>query len=570
MSAQPGWLADGVFGWFHPPRGVTRRRAVLLVPTHGYDALCVHRAWASLADQLAGAGLPTLRVDLAGSGDSFGGDDEGERVAAWVAGVRASLKHLTVHARVDEVCVVGFKLGALLAAHAVSDAPQVKRVVLVAPPASGRLHVRELKALALTAPPVPGAPAPGPEAASQLEAGGFFHGAQTLQALEALEYPSLEGRTVLVLSRSDLPDDPKLARALAKTQATLEKAPLDGYPELMRDAHFSTTPEAAWSKVVAFAAEGALDGATSPVPLERRFTREGVTEEAVTFGDGLFGVLSVPEGRPAKAAVVVLNTGANPHPGASRLSVSLARRQAARGLGVFRLDAGGIGDASARPGSMEERLYSKRSCGDVRAALDLLEQRGFTRLGAAGLCSGAYLAFHTAVEDERLRALVLINAQRFAWRDGDSLDIAIKQSFKSTRFYVEQALNPEVWRRVAQGQVNVRGVAKVLAERGLGKVRRRLEGLQAKVLGGAPASESEVAKGFLHLLRRGVRVLLVYSAQDGGLDELDLHLGPLGEKLRGKGDATVELVEGADHTLTARWARQRVLQRLDTWLSPLV
>jgi hypothetical protein len=58
----------GCFGWLHPAPG---RRGVVLCNAWGQEALCAHRSWRLLAMDLAAAGLPTLRFDYPGTGDSL-------------------------------------------------------------------------------------------------------------------------------------------------------------------------------------------------------------------------------------------------------------------------------------------------------------------------------------------------------------------------------------------------------------------------------------------------------------------------------------------------------------------
>ena len=57
------------FGWFHPAAG---NKAVLLCGALGYEGFCAHHPWRILADQLQAAGLPALRFDYQGTGDSLG------------------------------------------------------------------------------------------------------------------------------------------------------------------------------------------------------------------------------------------------------------------------------------------------------------------------------------------------------------------------------------------------------------------------------------------------------------------------------------------------------------------
>ena len=57
------------FGWVHHYSG-SDRGAILCAAT-GYEALGTHQSWRVLADRLAAAGLPTLRFDYPGYGDSL-------------------------------------------------------------------------------------------------------------------------------------------------------------------------------------------------------------------------------------------------------------------------------------------------------------------------------------------------------------------------------------------------------------------------------------------------------------------------------------------------------------------
>ena len=147
---------------------------------------------------------------------------------------------------------------------------------------------------------------------------------------------------------------------------------------------------------------------TATTPSGRR-----VREEALQFGDGerLFGILTEPTDRAPRSdlpTLLFLNVGANHRVGPNRMYVSLARDLATRGYLGFRFDVAGLGDSRIAPGARENRLYSKDSVVDVKAAMDFLERtRDRRRFVLLGLCSGAYLAFHTAVEDPRVVGQVL-------------------------------------------------------------------------------------------------------------------------------------------------------------------
>jgi hypothetical protein len=102
-----------------------------------------------------------------------------------------------------------------------------------------------------------------------------------------------------------------------------------------------------------------------------------VREESLYFGEGgrLFGVLTEPGAgstRRAWPAVVFLNVGANHRVGPHRMYITLARELAARGYLGLRFDLAGLGDSLVADGAPENRLYSKDSIGDVKAALTFL------------------------------------------------------------------------------------------------------------------------------------------------------------------------------------------------------
>ena len=561
---------DGCFGWFHPGAGA---RGVVLCSPHGYEELCVHRVWRGLAMQLASSGLPTLRFDYAGTGDSAGDDEQPDRVRAWLDSIHAAVKWMRAEAGVQQLALVGLRLGATLAAIAAEQLGGIEALVMLAPPVTGRAWARELKALAMMAPPLAGAPPPRPEWTDDLEAAGFVLTAQTLKELGSLDLLKLlrsPAKRVLILHRPDAPSDARLPAKLRDLGAKVEEAPFKGYAEMMRDAHFAKIPEAAFATLTPWLNEGAAAAPPShATPRSGLLALPGLVEEPVFFGaaDALFGVRCAPGGPDRqRPAVLFLNTGSNHHIGSNRMTVTLARRLASQGFHSLRFDLAGIGDSPAWPGHPDNRLYSKDSCADVRAALDWLERHGQKRCVVVGLCSGAYLGFHTAIEDPRIIGQVLINAQRFAWNPGDTLEIAMRKSFKSTRFYLETALKPETWQRALSGDLNLVGIGQTLLERGLKRARSKADAVRSRVLGPG-AEKSEVARGFVLLSDRGVQTLLVYSAQDGGLDELDAHLGSGGKKLEGRENVKIQILEGADHTLTARWARERFAQLLETFLA---
>ena len=79
-----------LFAWLHPgPSGAGH--AVVFCPPAGHEQVHAHRAWRHLAEAVAGAGLPVLRFDYHGTGDSAGTDEDPDRLAAWRQDVRDAI-----------------------------------------------------------------------------------------------------------------------------------------------------------------------------------------------------------------------------------------------------------------------------------------------------------------------------------------------------------------------------------------------------------------------------------------------------------------------------------------------
>ncbi len=187
-EAQPVGLCepivfDGCFGWYHPG---SADLGVVLCGPHGYEELCAHRHWRDLARDLSAHGLPTLRFDYPGTGDSAGDDEMPGRVQAWVAGVRGAIQTLQRISGVERVALVGLRIGAMLAMAAAEQEDGLAALVLLAPHGSGASCIRELRALAMMRAPARHRDAADTGQQGNLEAAGFVYTRQTLADLAAL------------------------------------------------------------------------------------------------------------------------------------------------------------------------------------------------------------------------------------------------------------------------------------------------------------------------------------------------------------------------------------------------
>lgn len=543
----------GCFGWLHSAPG---NRGVVICGAHGYEELVTHRIWRTQACRFAEAGLPTLRFDYLGTGDSVGADDDAGRVPAWLESVRLAVAALRSHTGVDEVILVGFRLGAMLAALAAETIDGIEGVALVAAPTTGAAYVRQMRVLARMAAPIENAPPTPPEWKDDVEMGGSFLTAETIAALETLDLmklPRRPARRVLLFNRPDLPPDTRLADRLEELGAIVQGDTLKGYRDMVRFApHLCRSPEDDMIRLTEWARAGAAhrSGATAAMVPPGRIELPEAVETPVRFGPNgkLFGIRCQPRRPSTRMPILFLNTGANRHIGTCRFTVMLARRLAAHGFPSWRIDLAGIGDSDAMPGQPDHVLDSMASCVDVYAALDMLESEGYGRCIAVGLCSGAHLAFVCARHDSRLARLVLVNPQMFDLRDAET---------KGLRTWLWR-----MWRDMLHGKAKWPALLPPALRRA-GKAVVAFVGDRGALWPSRRGERNAVAKWFRRLGERGVRILLVYSPQDYGLSAAEIYLGPRDGIEAAFPNIALRVVEGTDHTMTRRWAREHLAALLE-------
>ena len=527
---------DGCVGWFHAPvRALGLGRGVVLCAPFGHEALGTGRGWRIFAETLAAAGLPTLRFDYPGTGDAADDDDHApHRLDGWIGSVGAAGALLRERAGVTEVALCGLRLGADLAAAAAARCPRgFGALALLAPVGSGRLWRRQF---------LLGAAGPDAGAADceWVENGGFRVRRCDLDAAaEALDLSkALAGAAVprvLVLAPAPVLGPDACARLRAAGSA-VEHRGFAGLGEFVRGAHLSVVPHSAFADAADWLRQGAPPAPTDthrrPPALNVLRVGQGAYERLLRFGpsDGLVGVLCEPApNRAVRSAPAVLlpNTGANGRIGNGRVAVRLARHLAECGIASFRMDAAGIGDGGPDSGgAAPPDTYDPRLIEDLRAALDLLQDRAPSGILVAGVCSGAHAAFQAAVLDRRIRGLVLANLPAFDRSAGGApaLDGGPPPGERPA------LRRPRMLFRRFKAEADRFVAARFGWDIGLDRPGRWMRGLQA----------------------RGVPVVLSYSARDRGLRELRAHFGRGGRRLPTSGSVRCVVLGGTDHSLLPR------------------
>jgi alpha-beta hydrolase superfamily lysophospholipase len=550
---------------------------VVLCKSFGYEALCGHRSVRVFAERIAALGLPALRFDYRGTGDAADIDPQSDQIELWTEDIVTAVEELRQRTAVEEVYLLGFRLGALLAWRAAARC-RVDGLALLAPVVSGRRYLRDLRTARLAA--LSGAAEADrvPATDGALEASGYRLTAASIMTLSALDLASLPGSVprVLLIDRSDLPAATAWSAALARSGTQCEYRSLPGTVEMLMTApQFSKVPQAMLETTSEWLASVPTARVAPGMPAARPMCgadagtlqvlgeadEAPLTERPVLFGgEGrLFGIVTEPRRDEARRrAVILLNAAADHHSGASRMSVTFARSWARRGCVVLRMDLAGIGDSATRPGRPDDDVFPPAALDDIRDALQLVRTRyGSQDVALAGMCSGAYHTLRAAVAGLPVNRLLMVNPLNFFWKEGRSLhELQLDEVVRNPRVYRERLVTAGAWKRMLTGQVNVWRIVRIYCH-------RPLLTLQAVLREAASALRIrlpwDLGSELEELGARGLRIVFVFSRDDPGMDLLKLQAGSsirrLGERCRR------HIIEGGDHTFT-RAASRAALQRI--------
>lgn len=283
-------------------------------------------------------------------------------------------------------------------------------------------------------------------------------------------------------------------------------------------------------------------------------------EHAILFGDarGLVGVITDPPGPggPARPGVILLNAGVIHRVGPSRLYVNLARELASIGCVATRFDHSGIGDSATR---RDDAPFEVSRIQEARAAMDAMqESRGIDRFVLVGLCSGAVTAFDAAGVDDRVAGVVMINPQGFDLNPEWNGYIASRGDAR--RYWTRSLFSATSWWHALTGRVDYRRMVSVLWRQasGPGRAREVVSSIVTRV-------GAELQK----LMDREVRTLLVCSEGDDGIEYMNVILQQDVRTITSAAHLTVEILPGADHSLTLLDSQRRVVDIVREWAGSL-
>jgi alpha-beta hydrolase superfamily lysophospholipase len=577
-----------LFGWLHrPPAGASANVGLVICKPFGYEALCAHRGVRAFAESAAALGLATLRFDYAGTNDSSEIDREADQLQIWTQDIAAAVAELRRLTGVGRVCLLGFRLGGLLAMRAASGCEAVTSIILVSPVLSGRRYLRELRTARLAASmgsesveASSASPRDAAAASASMEASGFMIAGATLAALAQIDLKSNLGapptREMLIIDGASMPVAREWSEQVAKLGVAVTYRSLPGLIEMiLTGPQFAQVPLEMiaavrdWLTVLAKdSVVSASEAGGSPkelarppiasmdLPMDASGAGTLVTERPVFLGSGplLFGIVTEPrQDERRRRAVVLINSGADHHIGASGMYVGLARRWARRGYVVLRVDLAGLGDSSTRPGQPDNVVFPPAAIDDIRVAIDWMRSRyRADDITLCGLCSGAYHSLRAAVAALPINRILMVNPETFFW--DQSMSIYGMQLAELVTDHRGKLVSATAWKRLLSGQVNVRYILKRQARRLWLALESRLRDAARRVHLRLP---HDIGTELEEIAARGVRIVFIFSRNEPGIALLKLQGGVslkrLGERCR------VHIIDGADHVFS-KFDSRKVLE----------
>ena len=578
ISRVPGYLDASpvpVFHWRHRPRADhCRDITVIICSPMGFEYTHSHRTLKYLADRLAESGFPAFRFDFHGVGDSPGDELASNNLQLWEGNLCTVIDTAKAAYPENKVCLLGVRFGATLACLATSSRA-VDYLVLWEPVIKGRQYVREMTALSRFSADT------DDQKLSYIESAGFLMSGDTAEQIKKVNLtgqPIDVSRGVLYLNRNDVSADTVLVDQLRDSGIDVTQMDDAGYAGMMAEPQDTVIPEATIAGIIDWLLQCSqqVNSQLHPVDQERdsvRFDMDGesllaLTETCCWYDENkqLFGILCSPaERQPDKRqAVLLLNSGSVHHVGPNRVYTHLARKLASSGVSCLRIDIEGLGDSCQLDSPNKNHPYQRNAVSNALAAVRFLcDSNVADEIIVAGLCSGAYAAFHAGREISRqqwpIKEVVLINPLTFYWQDGMSLDIPSSyQTVKDSMQYSQSVRSLESWKKLLSGKASLGYIFKFVFR----VIFKRIKDIARSCMEICFGVRSRLANDLLQIQKKGVRINFVFSSTDPGLNIVRTEAGRVFKKGLMSNAVDLKVIEGADHTFSKLSKRELLYQCL--------
>ncbi|RFU46002.1 serine aminopeptidase domain-containing protein [Paraburkholderia sp. DHOC27] len=565
---------SGHFGWLHPAAG---DRGVVICNPMGHEAMWLHAAMRELAERISARGVSVLRFDYLGTGDST--DLAGAlRPDAWVDEVLEAVHYLKRVTGVERISLAGFRYGATVAALA-SQLTEVDSLALLAPVVSTRLFLREMgvlhQAWRHTAGFGEGEAVTPPGARDIL---GHRFNADVLDTLGTLDLrKEATPHVKRVLLAHSGPRDPSYALGAHYEANGIEVASIafDNYAQVMQPPWMTELPESVLSATTDWLSDGVMAPLRAPevsIDSNPAIVTSGAIEYPSQIAQGrVFGMLCEPAVRrtsPEQTPIVLIaNTAATHHVGDGRFGVELGRQLAEQGFASLRVDTAGLGDCAGAPQlCVPGHTVMEEMGADLSKAVDWVAARGYRNIVVFGICAGAYSALQAAQQNRNVRGVVLVNPVSLKLPEGCTMQAAAELQTGSPRAHLRSMVRANKWAQVLRGDVRLGPVIRTMWQHGVAQMQGMVGEWTDDALGGGSTPSHQVRRLFKRLDADGVHIRLLFSPRDHSLDELYMHFGVNGRRLKRLSRARTLIFPSMDHEVLDRVAREQVVTMCQTFL----
>ncbi len=429
-----------------------------------------------------------------------------------------------------------------------------------------------------------------------IESAGFLMSEATASAIKKINLlhhqPSVTG-SVYCLFRETTAAGEELLQLLHHADIRVNSDELPGFTDMMAEPQDTVLPEQAVDTTIRWLQSRSHEEAKLPSPQTQCTASQPNFTSSIVFdkskdssGDGretrtefiaikesvcwyspeqqLFGVLCCPAtgSDTNKPLVILANSGSVHHVGPNRVYTHIARQLAACGVSSLRIDIQGIGESCALNSSNKNHPYQDSAVSDVFSAIHYVIDQGLaSTVTLAGICSGAYSAFHSALAQNThklpIAEIILINPLTFYWRDDMPLDIpSIYQTVKDSKHYAKSLRSLASWKKLISGKASVGYITSFVGRR----LAERLRQGVAETTEWFSGSKSELATDLQTIIDQSIHIVFVFASTDPGLDIVNLEAKRTFQRGLRSGAVELCVIDGADHTFSKTAKREALYQ----------
>lgn len=282
-------------------------------------------------------------------------------------------------------------------------------------------------------------------------------------------------------------------------------------------------------------------------------------EEVIQFGveHNLLGILSQPEMNIKTTAILFLNAGFIYRAGPNRIHVELSRKLSQEGYYTFRFDFAGFGDSRM---DSDKSTFEQYTVSNVIRAIDFLsENYNISNIVLFGICSGADVAFKTAIEDERVNACYFINGTFLNLSDLEKIYPLAQEKIKA-RYYKKNLYNPRKWIKLLSGKNSLLLFSKVL-----NIIQNTLKPNKPECQPNNSLS-SDSLRCWKLLISKNTKLKLVYAEGSDTFDIFKMQHNELTQYIQSN-HIEYELFNNTDHVFTPFWAQERLVNSFINWVN---